>query len=97
MYLFVAGGFDEAPFSLCFIVEIQELTQVIKQDIGRLNTQIKGLEKHLQENKGSTGHRQADEHSSSIVVSLQSKLANASNSFKEVLEIRTQVNGRWPF
>lgn len=37
------------------------------------------------------GSKQATEHSSNVVVSLQSKLANTSMSFKDVLEIRTEV------
>lgn len=35
--------------------------------------------------------KQAAEHSSNVVVALQSKLANTSMSFKDVLEIRTEV------
>lgn len=31
-------------------------------------------------------------HSNSVVVSLQSKLASMSNDFRQVLEVRTEVN-----
>jgi len=36
--------------------------------------------------------QQADDHSSSVVISLQSKLASTSTAFKDVLEMRTQVH-----
>lgn len=35
--------------------------------------------------------KQANEHTSNVVVSLQSKLADTSMNFKDVLEIRTEV------
>lgn len=35
--------------------------------------------------------KQATEHTSNVVVALQSKLADTSMSFKDVLEIRTEV------
>lgn len=38
--------------------------------------------------------KQANEHTSNVVVSLQSKLADTSMNFKDVLEIRTEVNTR---
>ncbi|CAJ0631911.1 13396_t:CDS:2, partial [Entrophospora sp. SA101] len=53
-----------------------------------LNKQIALLQRHVRENKSN--NKQADEHSSNVVVMLQSKLANTSMSFKDVLEIRTQ-------
>jgi syntaxin 5 len=65
------------------------LTYIIKQDISKLNKQIALLQKYVRENKKS--NKQVDEHSSNVVVMLQSKLANTSMSFKDVLEIRTQV------
>ncbi|CAG8540259.1 1314_t:CDS:2 [Ambispora leptoticha] len=74
--------FDDRP------VEISELTFIIKQDIAKLNKQIALLQQYVREHKRY--NRQADEHSSNVVVMLQSKLANTSMSFKDVLEIRTQ-------
>lgn len=35
--------------------------------------------------------KQATEHTSNVVVALQSKLADTSMNFKDVLEIRTEV------
>lgn len=80
--------FDDRP------VEIQELTHIIKQDIARVNGQIQGMERYLRDHGAEMGNRQTQEHSSSIVVSLQSKLATASSSFKDVLELRSQVESR---
>ncbi|KAJ2964636.1 hypothetical protein NQZ79_g428 [Umbelopsis isabellina] len=74
--------FDDKP------VEISELTYIIKQDIAKLNKQIAMLQSYTKEQKN--GSKQATEHSSNVVVSLQSKLANTSMSFKDVLEIRTE-------
>lgn len=78
--------FDDRP------VEISELTYVIKQDLSRLNGQILALQQHVRANaaKANRSTRQMDEHSSNLVIILQSKLANASMGFKEALEIRTE-------
>ncbi|KAL4215489.1 cis-Golgi t-SNARE syntaxin [Rhizopus azygosporus] len=74
--------FDDKP------VEINELTFIIKQDIAKLNKQIAMLQDYTKHQKQSS--KQAAEHSSNVVVALQSKLANTSMSFKDVLEIRTE-------
>jgi len=74
--------FDDRP------VEISELTYIIKQDIAKLNKQIALLQQYVRDHKKN--NKQADEHSSNVVVMLQSKLASTSMSFKDVLEIRTQ-------
>ncbi|RMB90480.1 hypothetical protein DUI87_33081 [Hirundo rustica rustica] len=69
-------------------VEIEELTYIIKQDIGGLNQQIARLQE-LVRARGPAG-RHGRSHSNSVVVSLQSKLASMSNDFKSVLEVRTE-------
>jgi len=74
--------FDDRP------VEIQDLTYIIKQDISSLNKQIAHLQEFSKSRDENSQH--AKKHSSSVVVSLQSKLANMSKSFKQVLEIRTE-------
>ncbi|KAF9193209.1 hypothetical protein BGZ51_003958 [Haplosporangium sp. Z 767] len=78
--------FDDRP------VEISELTYVIKQDLSRLNGQILALQQHVRANnaKANRSTRQMDEHSTNLVIILQSKLANTSMGFKEALEIRTE-------
>jgi syntaxin 5 len=81
--------FDDRP------VEISELTFIIKQDIANINKQIAGLQSYVKQrnNQGSSKSmegKQLDEHHSNVVMLLQSKLANTSMGFKDVLEIRTQ-------
>ena len=77
--------------------EISELIYVIKHDISELNNDIGNLQAFVKARKGNSragpGKRgsEANEHSDNVVVLLQSKLANTSMGFKEVLEIRTQV------
>ncbi|KAG1125350.1 hypothetical protein G6F42_008792 [Rhizopus arrhizus] len=74
--------FDDKP------VEISELTFIIKQDIAKLNKQIAMLQDYTKHQKQAS--KQATEHTSNVVVALQSKLADTSMSFKDVLEIRTE-------
>ncbi|KAL0094291.1 t-SNARE [Phycomyces blakesleeanus] len=74
--------FDDKP------VEIGELTFIIKQDIAKLNRQIAMLQDYTKRQKQSS--KQASEHTSNVVITLQSKLADTSMSFKDVLEIRTE-------
>lgn len=68
---------------------IQELTQVIKQDIGKLNSDIGELQQRLREQTYSE-NKHSRSHSSTVVVSLQSQLADMSKDFKSVLELRTE-------
>ncbi|CAF1082715.1 unnamed protein product [Rotaria sordida] len=70
-------------------MEIQDLTLSIKQDIGNLNRQIAQLQQYMQDTHGSKS-KNSQTHSNSVVFVLQSKLANMSNDFKQVLEARTQ-------
>ncbi|XP_011501054.1 PREDICTED: syntaxin-5 [Ceratosolen solmsi marchali] len=74
-------------------IEIEELTTIIKTDLSSLNQQIAKLQdlgRQQRENyQTSKGHHIAS-HSSSVVVALQSKLANMSNHFKSVLEVRSE-------
>ncbi|CAH7676259.1 syntaxin 5 [Phakopsora pachyrhizi] len=77
--------FDDRP------VEISELTYIIKQDIAQLNQQIAQLQSFVKQNLNSRGSKQPiDEHNNNVVMMLQSKLADTSMGFKDVLEIRTQ-------
>lgn len=74
--------------------EIDELTTIIKTDLKSLNNQIGKLQdlgKSQREFFGSSQSRHIASHSSSIVMTLQSKLANMSNHFKSVLEVRSEV------
>ncbi|KAF8599716.1 t-SNARE [Ceratobasidium sp. AG-I] len=80
--------FDDKP------VEISELTYVIKQEIASINKQIATLQAFVRQQNASKGGRgsskEVEEHNNNVVMLLQSKLANTSMSFKDVLEIRTQ-------
>ncbi|KRX65391.1 Syntaxin-5, partial [Trichinella sp. T9] len=75
--------FDDRPG------EVDELTQIIKQDIANLNRQIGMLQQMMQRNLCSSEQNQS-QHSKSIVVTFQSKLATISSDFKSVLQLRTQ-------
>ncbi|KYN07102.1 PREDICTED: syntaxin-5 [Cyphomyrmex costatus] len=73
--------------------EIEELTHIIKTDLKGLNLQIGKLQelgKSQRESFGSSQSHHIASHSSSIVMTLQSKLANMSNHFKSVLEVRSE-------
>jgi len=78
--------FDDRP------VEISELTYIIKQDIASINKQIASLQAYVKSQGGGKvgAGKQVEEHNNNVVMLLQSKLANTSMSFKDVLEIRTQ-------
>ncbi|CAK9810692.1 Syx5 [Anthophora quadrimaculata] len=74
-------------------VEIEELTNIIKTDLKSLNHQIgklQELSKKQREGYGASQSHHMASHSSSIVMALQSKLANMSNHFKSVLEVRSE-------
>lgn len=75
--------FDDRP------EEIQELTYIIKQDIGSLNKAIAQLQE-VARSRNQLGGKHMQSHSNSVVVSLQSKLASMSNDFKSILEVRTE-------
>jgi len=71
------------------------LTYIIKQDIAALNQQIAQLQAFTKSNLNAggsaSGSKQVSEHNNNVVMMLQSKLADTSIGFKDVLEIRTQV------
>lgn len=74
--------------------EIEELSQMIKQEITGLNKQIANLQV-VATKPGAEGipvkqEQQCKNHSKLVVVGLQSKLASVSKTFKNVLEIRTE-------
>lgn len=74
-------------------LEIEELTNIIKTDLKSLNHQIGKLQdmgKMQRESFSTSQGNHIASHSSSIVMALQSKLANMSNHFKSVLEVRSE-------
>lgn len=70
--------------------EIQELTYIIKGDLNSLNQQIAKLQDISKSQRSSSSGKHLLSHSSNMVVALQAKLANMSNDFKQVLEVRTE-------
>lgn len=76
--------FDDKP------TEISELIYTIKQDIDCLNSDISKLQDYLhkQKQKNNEKNKGEREHSENVIALLQSKLANTSMKFKNVLEIR---------
>ncbi|CDW53323.1 SNARE domain containing protein [Trichuris trichiura] len=75
------------------MAEVDELTSIIKQDIALLNTQIASLQRVrfalIHSNMKFTATNQT-QHSKSVVVSFQSRLASISSEFRSVLEMRTE-------
>ena len=71
------------------LVEIAELTYVIKQDLAGLNNQIGALQTISKQQKGQKTEQEG-EHNKNVVVLLQGKLADVGVNFKEVLEVRTK-------
>ncbi|KAK4102799.1 t-SNARE [Parathielavia hyrcaniae] len=74
--------FDDNP------VEVNQLTFVIKQDLSRLNEDIRNLQalsKRLHPKPDQEG-----ENNKNILLLLQGKLGDVSANFKDVLEIRTK-------
>jgi len=83
--------FDDRP------VEISELTYIIKHDIAAINKQLADLQAYNKaqgKGKASRGNpgEKAEEHRGNVVTLLQTKLAGATTSFQDILEVRTQVS-----
>ncbi|XP_043240483.1 syntaxin-5-like [Amphibalanus amphitrite] len=76
--------FDDRP------LEIEELTQIIKHDMGSLNKQILQLQQLSRQRGTEAGGGNVHNFSNNVVVTLQQKLANMSSQFKQVLDVRTE-------
>lgn len=76
--------FDDRP------AEIQELTYIIKEDLNSLNQQIARLQGAAKTQQDTSSRKHLTSHSSSVLITLQSKLASMSSEFKNVLEVRTE-------
>lgn len=68
--------------------EIQELTYVIKQDIGALNAKLADLQR-LRDATKRSANKQAGDHSENVVHSLKGRLGSTAEGFKKVLKMRT--------
>jgi len=68
-------------------VEIEELTFIIKQNIQNLNKELASLREF---SKSGVPNKQNTAHSDTVVTYLNSRLANTTKDFKEVLQVRTE-------
>jgi syntaxin 5 len=75
--------FDDKP------KDIQDLTYSIKQDLNNLHSEITRLQQLVKTNQNHEG-KNMQKHSCNVVYTLQSKLANVSKDFKQVLEVRNE-------
>jgi syntaxin 5 len=69
--------------------EIQELTFVIKQDLGALNARLEDLQR-LRDATRRSSNKQAGAHSENVVDSLKTRLGATAEGFKSVLKMRTE-------
>jgi syntaxin 5 len=69
--------------------EIQELTFVIKQDLGALNARLEDLQR-LRDVTRRSSNKQAGDHSENVVDALKTRLGAAAEGFKSVLKMRTE-------
>jgi len=69
--------------------EINQLTEIINEDLSGLDRMITELQA-FSKNSAVQVNLQVSQHSNSVVVSLQSQLANITMDFKEVLVSRTE-------
>uniref|UniRef100_A0A1I7Y8R2 t-SNARE coiled-coil homology domain-containing protein n=1 Tax=Steinernema glaseri TaxID=37863 RepID=A0A1I7Y8R2_9BILA len=72
--------------------EIEELSNIIRQDIAGLNKQIAVLHEYKKSRFGASENSkdQGEGHSKLVVVGLQTKLASVTKTFQNVLEMRTE-------
>ncbi|KAM7534329.1 hypothetical protein Aperf_G00000115724 [Anoplocephala perfoliata] len=71
--------------------EVQHLTLLIREDIANLNHRIADLSNLSKADSSSYNHQQSARHASSVLMSLQSRLAGMSEWFKRVLEQRSKA------
>ncbi|KAI8637023.1 syntaxin 5A, like-protein [Parasitella parasitica] len=70
-------------------VNASALQQSLKQDITKLNNQLKILQSVKNGNRSNS--KQASEHTNIVIMSLQSKLADTSLGFKDILEAEVVI------
>lgn len=73
-------------------LEIQELTAVVKKDIGALNNAVMDLQVLCNsQNENGNLSKDTTNHSTTVVDNLKNRLMSATKEFKEVLTMRTEV------
>ncbi|PAA82320.1 hypothetical protein BOX15_Mlig004624g3 [Macrostomum lignano] len=76
------------------VPEIQELTYIVRQDLNALNQAIGSLQEVSRNGQSQFQQQQQQQsrtHSNSVVLALQTQLANMSDRFRNVLETRTET------
>jgi len=72
--------------------EITQMIQIIKVDISKMSTEINAFQQAFKDKKiPYVMNGYAIENANNIISSLQTKLLNTSNEFKDVLELRTKI------
>ena len=72
-------------------IEIQELTAVIKQDIEALKSAIDDLQRITDASDSGNRNKHTNDHSTTVVDNLKTRLMSTTKSFKDVLTLRTEV------
>jgi len=72
--------------------EITQMIQIIKMEISKMSTEISAFQQAFKDKKiPYVMNRHALENANNIISSLQTKLLNTSNQFKDILELRTKI------
>ncbi|OUM64864.1 hypothetical protein PIROE2DRAFT_42147 [Piromyces sp. E2] len=72
--------------------EITQMIQIIKVDISKMSTEINAFQQAFKDKKiPYVMNGYAIENANNIISSLQTKLLNTSNEFKDILELRTKI------
>jgi len=72
--------------------EITQMIQIIKVDISKMSTEINAFQSAFKDRKiPYVLNRHSLENANNIISSLQTKLLNTSNEFKDTLELRTKI------
>jgi len=72
--------------------EITQMIQIIKIDISKMSTEINAFQTAFKNRKiPYIINRHSLENANNIISSLQTKLLNTSNEFKDILELRTKI------
>ena len=89
-YQFISVARKRSLFDDSQDAEVQELTAIIRHDLTSLTQQLEELRKSTAvPSPSSTSHMQ--KHSANLLGSLQTKVANITSKFRDVLEVRTEV------
>jgi hypothetical protein len=72
--------------------EITQMIQIIKIDISKMNTEVTAFQNAFKDKRiPYIFNRYSLENANNIISSLQTKLLNTSNEFKDILELRTKI------